>query len=189
MGVADGHEEIYVGTLRTPIGELLLSATGRGLCGIEFGAAAEDEERLLRWASKRIGGDARLVRGGGAAPSPHPLIGAAQEQLRDYFAGRRQSFELPLDLRGTAFQLRVWRALTQVPYGETQSYKGIAEAIGAPKAVRAVGGANNRNPVPIVVPCHRIVGHNGALVGYGGGLDIKTYLLRLEGSRYSGQVH
>lgn len=103
-------------------------------------------------------------------------------QLMEYFQGKRKVFDFPYELKGTDFQRKVWHALEEIPYGETRSYKDIAVAVGNPKACRAVGMANNRNPVSIVVPCHRVIGSGGALVGYGGGLDMKEYLLRLEGS-------
>ena len=112
----------------------------------------------------------------------HPIATEALRQLRAYFAGQLRRFELPLDLRGTDFQLRVWRELERIPYGETRSYLEIAEAIGAPRAVRAVGAANGANPIPIVVPCHRVIGASGKLVGYGGGLPLKKRLLQLEGA-------
>ena len=109
-----------------------------------------------------------------------PLIKEACRQLSEYLKGERKTFDLPLNPKGTDFQKRVWRALCDIPYGETRSYKQIAEAIGNPKAVRAVGMANNRNPITIVVPCHRVIGADGKLVGYGGGLEMKEFLLRLE---------
>ncbi|MNI75356.1 Methylated-DNA--protein-cysteine methyltransferase [compost metagenome] len=104
----------------------------------------------------------------------------ASQQLKEYFAGERRQFDLRLDLQGSEFQRKVWNALLTIPYVETASYKDIAEMIGQPKAVRAVGGANNKNPIPIIVPCHRVIGSNGSLVGYGGGLSIKESLLSLE---------
>ncbi|WP_438444808.1 methylated-DNA--[protein]-cysteine S-methyltransferase [Gorillibacterium sp. sgz5001074] len=159
----------------SPIGRLLLAATEKGLCNVEFNGASEDaREALEGWMAKRLGAGIRLREGGS-------LIEEAARQLKDYFGGSRTSFDLPLDLRGTPFQLQVWRALGQIPYGQIRSYKQIAEAIGSPKAVRAVGGANNRNPVPIIIPCHRVIGAGGALVGYGGGLPIKQFLLHHEG--------
>ncbi len=109
-----------------------------------------------------------------------PLIQEAFRQLSEYLKGERKTFDLPLNPKGTEFQKRVWNALCEIPYGETRSYKQIAEAIGNPKAVRAVGMANNRNPITIVVPCHRVIGADGKLVGYGGGLEMKEFLLRLE---------
>lgn len=113
------------------------------------------------------------------------LIREALGQLRAYFGGNLRQFDLPLDICGTEFQKRVWHALQQIPYGETCSYRSIAQAIAAPKAVRAVGAANGRNPLPIVIPCHRVVGANGDLVGFSSGLAIKRMLLDLE----SGHAH
>lgn len=113
--------------------------------------------------------------------STHPVLDAAKEQLMEYFAGSRKTFDLPLNSGGTAFQKRVWQALTQIPYGETETYGQLAARIDAPKAARAVGQANNRNPIPIVIPCHRVIGANGSLVGYSDGVDIKRRLLELEG--------
>ncbi len=110
------------------------------------------------------------------------LIKEAHQQLSEYLKGERKEFDLPLNPKGTDFQKRVWRALCDIPYGETRSYKQIAKAVGNSKAVRAVGMANNRNPITIVVPCHRVIGADGKLVGYGGGLEMKEFLLRLEKS-------
>lgn len=109
-----------------------------------------------------------------------PLLRRAAEQLRAYFAGQRRSFDLPLRMQGTDFQLAVWRALLTIPYGETRSYAQIAAQIGRPKACRAVGLANGQNPLAIIVPCHRVIGADGSLTGYGGGLDMKRLLLDLE---------
>ena len=112
---------------------------------------------------------------------PHPTILEAVRQVGEYFAGQRHAFELDLALHGTAFQERVWRQLLTVPYGQAATYQAIADALGMPKAVRAVGAANGQNPISIVVPCHRIIGSDGKLVGYGGGLWRKEWLLRHEG--------
>jgi methylated-DNA-[protein]-cysteine S-methyltransferase len=109
-----------------------------------------------------------------------PLIKKAAAQLAEYFDGKRKSFDLPLSLRGTAFQLSVWKALQSIPIGETRSYKDVATLIGNPKATRAVGMANNRNPIAIIIPCHRVIGTDGSLTGYAGGLPVKQYLLDLE---------
>lgn len=109
-----------------------------------------------------------------------PVLAEAGKQLREYFEGKRREFALPLNPTGTEFMLRVWKALLEIPYGETRSYKDIAALAGNSKACRAVGMANNRNPISIVIPCHRVIGANGALVGYGGGLDKKTFLLEME---------
>ena len=111
-----------------------------------------------------------------------PLIKEAYRQLSEYLKGERKGFDLPLLIKGTTFQQQVWKALLEIPYGETRSYKQIAVAIGNPKAVRAVGMANNRNPLLIVVPCHRVIGANGKLVGYGAGIEKKEFLLKLEKS-------
>ncbi len=110
-----------------------------------------------------------------------PVLVEAERQLREYFGGERESFSVPLRLVGTAFQLSVWQALKKIPYGRTRSYREIARSIGRPTATRAVGAANGQNPLPIFVPCHRVIGSNGSLTGFGGGLDVKLALLRLEG--------
>ena len=109
-----------------------------------------------------------------------PLLRQAMDQLEAYFDGKRKTFDLPLSYHGTPFQMDDWAALLGIPYGETRSYKQIAEQIGRPKAYRAVGMANNRNPIAIIIPCHRVIGHDGSLVGFGGGLDFKAHLLELE---------
>ena len=110
----------------------------------------------------------------------HPVLLETQKQLTEYFAGKRQQFDLPLDFAGTEFQQNVWQALLSIPFGETRSYRDIAEQIGNIKAVRAVGAANGKNPISIIAPCHRVVGTHGKLVGFAGGLDNKDILLRLE---------
>ena len=166
-------EPLYVQEVDSPLGPLTLCATPDGLCALEFGPLETSIPAIQAWAAKHIG-PITLQR------NPERLR-AAREQLAAYFSGELQEFDLPLDMRGTEFQRKVWQALSAIPYGTTCSYKAVAEAIGQPKAVRAVGGANNRNPLPIVVPCHRVIGASGALVGYGGGLSIKEQLLRLEG--------
>ena len=112
----------------------------------------------------------------------NPFLMEAVRQLRAYFARKLRDFDLPLDMQGTAFQKRVWKELEKIPYGETRSYMQVAVAAGAPQAVRAVGAANGSNPVPIVVPCHRVIGSDGKLTGYGGGLPLKKRLLELEGA-------
>ena len=109
-----------------------------------------------------------------------PLSDLAFSQLDEYFHGKRKEFDFPLEMRGTEFQKKVWMALSDIPYGETRTYKEIATAVGSPKASRAVGMANNKNPIAIVVPCHRVIGSNGKLVGYAGGLEMKTALLEIE---------
>jgi methylated-DNA-[protein]-cysteine S-methyltransferase len=110
-----------------------------------------------------------------------PILAEAVKQLNEYFAREREVFSIPLRPAGTPFQLRVWKALEEIPYGHTRTYLDIARALGQPAAVRAVGAANGRNPLPIFVPCHRVIGSSGSLTGYGGGLEVKLELLRLEG--------
>ena len=119
-------------------------------------------------------------------PAEAPPLAEVRRQLAEYFAGRRRDFDLPLAPRGTAFERQVWEALLAIPYGETRSYAEIARSIGHPDACRAVGRANGRNPIPIVIPCHRVIGSDGSLTGYGGGLDLKRLLLGLEGAAWSG---
>lgn len=141
--------------IKTPIGPLTLQADEAAVTAIRFGA--------------------------GGAQDASPLLDAAEAQLREYFAGARRTFDLPLAPHGTAFQQRVWTALRAIPYGETRTYGELAAAIGSPNASRAVGMANHRNPISIVIPCHRVIGANGTLTGYAGGLEIKQKLLALEG--------
>lgn len=119
---------------------------------------------------------------GATSDASHPILRRAALQLEEYFQSRRTTFDLPLDPHGTEFQLKVWRALRDIPYGQTATYGQVARAIGAPAASRAVGAANGRNPIPIVVPCHRVIGANGTLTGFGGGLENKAILLALEGA-------
>jgi methylated-DNA-[protein]-cysteine S-methyltransferase len=153
-------------TLSSPVGALTIVASDAGIVAILW--EHDDPDR---------------VRLGALAEQPgHPLLRDAAEQLGDYFAGTRQVFDLPLDFRGTDFQKNVWNALLAIPFGETRTYAEIARAIGHPTATRAVGAANGRNPISIVAPCHRVIGANGALTGFAGGIEAKHYLLRLEGS-------
>ena len=116
----------------------------------------------------------------------HPVLLETEQQLNDYFSGTLKSFSISLSPAGTIFQRAVWNSLTTIPYGETVSYGDVAVSIGNPKSVRAVGQANNKNPIPIIIPCHRVVGKNGSLVGYAGGLEIKKHLLTLEDSTEKG---
>ena len=150
----------------SPIGPLGLVATDKGLRAVSW----RGEETSVELPSDMLDG------------SDHSVLARAATQLAEYFRGDRTSFDLPLDLRGTDFQVAAWRALGDIPYGSTRSYGEQAALIGRPKAVRAVGQANGRNPVPIVLPCHRVIGANGSLVGFGGGLDTKTLLLQHEGA-------
>ncbi|MDP6605184.1 MAG: methylated-DNA--[protein]-cysteine S-methyltransferase [Dehalococcoidia bacterium] len=163
----------YCDIIDSPVGRLFVGGSGAGLHRIEF-VNEDGEEAVLA---------ARLEDDCGEPAEPDPrAAAAATTQLREYFTGARREFELTLAPRGTEFQLSVWKALLDVPYGETASYGEIAAAVGRPSASRAVGAANGRNPISIVAPCHRIVGANGSLTGYGGGLDRKAWLLNLEAS-------
>ena len=114
----------------------------------------------------------------------HPLLCKAKAELESYFSGTLQAFSLPLRPQGTPFQQAVWAQLLQIPYGETRSYGDLARALGKPGAARAIGMANHRNPISILIPCHRVIGADGSLIGYGGGLDMKRFLLRLEGAAF-----
>jgi len=148
--------------LDSPIGPLLLAGTRHALKVIGFSSGDKARGALPEW--DRFDEPFRRVK----------------RELKEYFAGERRRFEVPLEPAGTEFQRQVWQALTDIPYGETCSYREIAEIIGNPKAVRAVGAANGANPIPIIVPCHRVIGSDGSLTGFGGGLDAKRYLLDLE---------
>jgi len=151
--------------LDSPIGVLTLVASDEGLTHVLF-EGQEPVDAGLPDDLPEIDDD--------------PTLEAAASQLGEYFAGSRKEFDLPLDLRGTDFQKDAWRALASVPYGETRSYGEQAQAIGRPGAFRAVGAANGRNPIPVILPCHRIVGADGSLTGFAGGLDTKRRLLNLE---------
>lgn len=153
----------------SPLGALTLVMSERGLRGLYM-------ELTKRPLTAEITG-----------PRDDAAAGDATRQLQEYFAGQRRTFDLPLDLHGTGFQVAVWQQLLGIPYGQTCSYGQIAGDLGDPRSVRAVGAANGRNPVSIVVPCHRVIGSNGALTGYAGGLERKRYLLELE-ARVTGDV-
>jgi methylated-DNA-[protein]-cysteine S-methyltransferase len=148
----------WMHSVETPIGPLRLDAEDGRLSRVEFAASAE-------------------------ARSSEPVLREAETQLRAYFAGELRRFDLPLAPRGTTFQLSVWDALLEIPYGSTTSYSELAAAIGRPSACRAVGAANGRNPLAVIVPCHRVIGAAGGLTGYGGGLERKRMLLALEAAK------
>ncbi len=159
------HHNVYTYTT-SPLGQITLAAAGQKLIGVWFEAQAHRPD-LSR--SERAPG--------------HPVLQRAAEQLAQYFAGQRSHFDLPLDLStGTAFQQLVWQALLTIKRGQTCSYQALSTAIDRPAAIRAVGGAVARNPLSIIVPCHRVLGAHGALTGYAGGLDRKAALLQLEGA-------
>ena len=144
----------------TPVGKIGLADNGRAITDLFFGEDSPLTEYIINETE---------------------LLKSAYKQLMEYFSGSRKIFDLPLAFEGTSFQQKVWKALLTIPYGQVRSYKDIAKQTGNEKACRAVGMANNRNSIGIIIPCHRVIGSNGKLVGYGGGLDIKRYLLQLEG--------
>ncbi|MGO4223416.1 methylated-DNA--[protein]-cysteine S-methyltransferase [Lysobacter sp. TAF61] len=152
-------------TIASPVGPLLLAASDDGLHLIEFHTPRHPMRRNAQWRQ----GDNALLR-------------LATRQLDEYFAGKRRDFELELAPQGTPFQREVWQTLAAIPYGATISYAQLAQRIGKPAAVRAVGAANGRNPLPLVLPCHRVIGSDGSLTGFGGGLPTKQFLLQMEGA-------
>src|SRR5438270_1775291 len=167
------HSTIFI----SRVGPLFLAASERGLVALEFDARLPGQQ-TIRPNPRDLRAEIKGVRFEESEAAMQLYI----RELDEYFAGNRREFTFALDLRGTEFQRACWRALVAIPYGETRSYADIARAVGKPKGFRAVGMANNRNPVAIVVPCHRIIASDGTLCGYGGGLQIKRQLLELEGA-------
>ena len=166
-------ESVHVASVDTPVGAIRLASTDAGLAFVE----------LPHHSGRGLGGWLHT-----RAPGAYPVDGfapnrAAARQIGEYLEGKRRHFELELDLRGTAFQLEVWQALREIPYGETLSYRELARRVGRAEAVRAVGAANAANPLSLVVPCHRVVRHDGKLGGYAGGVELKARLLALERDR------
>ncbi|MDN3612136.1 methylated-DNA--[protein]-cysteine S-methyltransferase [Vibrio ostreicida] len=149
-------------TFDSPLGMVTVQANELGLTGVWFETQTTQPEEL------------------GTSQIEHPILIKAIKQLQEYFLGERQEFDLPLSAEGTRFQKQVWKALTEIPFGEAWSYQQLAEMIGNPKAVRAVGAANGKNPISIIVPCHRVIGKNGQMTGYAGGLERKVALLNIE---------
>jgi methylated-DNA-[protein]-cysteine S-methyltransferase len=164
--LAEGLVDVRYDVAESPVGDLFVASTDRGLCRISYHVEGADEQ---------------LARTFGARVLRMPLDDVRRE-LDEYFEGRRHEFELPLDLRVAPFHEAVLHQLARVPYGRTETYGSLAMKVGRPKAARAVGTVMNRNPIPIVLPCHRIVGANGSLTGYAGGLHVKRALLELEGA-------
>lgn len=162
---------MILGTIQSPLGSLFAAVDDSGVRVLEF-VKTDGPIRQLELMRRTLG--APLERG------EHPLLEGLREQLAGYFDGERRVFDLPLHPKGTPFQERVWKALLEIPYGEVRSYIDLARAVGNPKAVRAVGGANGSNPISIIVPCHRVIGADGSIVGYGGGLERKEWLLAHE---------
>ena len=156
---------IFYQYIESPVGPLLLAADDNGLRLIEFHTPRHPIAKLADWHE-----------------AAHPVLQRTHAQLDEYFAATRTRFDLPLAPRGTEFQMQVWHRLAGIGYGDTISYRQLAQRVGRPAAMRAVGAANGRNPLPIVLPCHRVIGANGSLTGFGGGLPTKQFLLQLEGA-------
>ncbi len=154
----------YFKTMPSPVGELTLIASDKGLAAILW---ENDDPMRVRLTPR-------------TEDKKHAVLLRAEAQLKDYFAGKLDKFDLPMDAKGTPFQKEVWAALLTIPFGETRSYADIAKQIGRPKATRAVGAANGKNPLSIIAPCHRVIGSNGKLTGFAGGLEAKVLLLDLE---------
>jgi methylated-DNA-[protein]-cysteine S-methyltransferase len=165
-------EYVAIGEVESPVGRLRLATTQLGV--VRLSLPRESGKGFAGWLQRKLP-DAEQV-------DWLPHLDHARRELEEYFAGRRTRFEVPLDLRGTPFQLACWRALLEIPLGETRSYAELARAIGRPTAVRAVGAANGANPVAVIVPCHRVINTGGGLGGYGGGLPTKRRLLAFERS-------
>jgi methylated-DNA-[protein]-cysteine S-methyltransferase len=168
--LAEGLVDVRFDLVASPVGELFVASTPRGLCRISYTLEGQEEELARRFGR-------RVLR------IPHDQV---RRELDEYFAGRRRRFDLALDLRVAPFNEAVLGELARVPYGRLETYGGLAARVGRPRAARAVGGVMNRNPLPIVLPCHRIVGADGSLTGYAGGLEIKRALLELEGALLGG---
>lgn len=162
---------------QSSVGPLFLAASGRGLVALEFDLRLPGQQ-TIRPNPRDLREENEKIHFEESSRTLRPYVG----ELEEYFAGERREFSFALDMRGTAFQKDCWTALLAIPYGETRTYADIARAVGRPQGFRAVGMANNRNPIAIVVPCHRVIASDGTLCGYGGGLDIKRKLLQLEGA-------
>lgn len=165
-------ETLYWSSTSSPQGICTVIATEQGICWA--GTPGASHESGLAWLERKIPIE-HVIEGEEVAP-----LRQAMDELRRYLAGERLQFRCALDLHGTLFQITVWEELFRIPYGETRTYSQVAQALGRPKAVRAVGAANGANPVALIVPCHRVVGSDGSLTGYGGGLNTKKWLLELE---------
>jgi methylated-DNA-[protein]-cysteine S-methyltransferase len=164
------RETAYWTSFSTPLGEALIAATDQGVCRLTL--PKEKPERFFDWLKGIFDVEKK----------EHPIALQAIQQLDEYWAGKRSVFDVPLDLRGTAFQKQVWHELLAIPYGITTNYGTLAKKLGDPKASQAVGAANGKNPIFLIVPCHRVIGANGNLTGYAGGLDTKHFLLQHEGA-------
>jgi len=161
-------------TIDSPVGKLTLVASDKGLVAVLWEKEKPNRVRVGELEQRRT----------------HPILARAERQIGEYFGGKRKNFSLSLDMRGTAFQKQVWNALLAIPFGETKSYGDLAKRLGNPQAARAVGAATGKNPISIIVPCHRLIGSSGKLTGFAGGLEAKTRLLQLErnGSNFIGPM-
>ncbi len=166
-------DTLVISRMKTPFGEILAGATAKGICLLEF----TDTNRIEMQISRLKKGRANIVKKGVSE-----YFSTLDMQLQQYFSGELKVFNIPLDIQGTDFQMQVWNTLRDIPYGETRSYQQQAIAINNPKAVRAVANANRNNKISIIIPCHRVIGKNGTMTGYGGGIWRKEYLLKLESS-------
>ena len=164
--VTEGLVDVRYDIVESPVGELLVAATDRGLCRISYRPEGMDETLARTFGARVL----------------HVPLDDVRRELDEYFEGRRREFDLPIDLRVAPFHEAVLAELARVPYGRTETYGALAAKAGRPGAARAVGTVMNRNPIPIVLPCHRVIGANGSLTGYAGGLDVKRRLLQLEGA-------
>ncbi len=177
-------ESVAHGEMLSPIGPLRVLVGPRGVMRIDLPNAPPcDLDAVRRELARRGMGDLPLVAPGDA----DPRMKIVKEQLREYFAGKRRKFDLPLDARGAEYDRKVWRCVGAIPFGKTRTYGDVAKAVGVPRGFRAAGSANGRNPIPIVIPCHRVVGTGGRLTGYGGGVELKAWLLRHEGVAVDGE--
>lgn len=170
---AKSQKEYFYKVMKSPVGELKLVGSENGLAAILW-----QNDNPHRTHLNIVSEDKKL-----------PVLLETERQLNEYFAGKRSIFDLKLDFAGTTFQTKVWKALVTIPFGETRSYGQIAKQIGNPKAVRAVGGANSRNPISIIAPCHRVIGSSGKLTGFAGGMKTKAFLLEFEGGKLSEKPH
>ncbi len=168
----------------SPFGKITVSCSSKGVREVQLasGKIHANGNGASRKAERGEHAAAKFVRAGSRSDVGAQIARQAVAELREYAAGRRQRFSLPLDLEGTPFQRKVWKALCAIPYGETRSYQQVARAVGNPRASRAVGMANHWNPVAIIVPCHRVIASDGTLGGYAGGLEMKARMLRMEGN-------
>lgn len=170
MSTIAENEKVYYGEFVHQLGAVRIAATERGI--VQVGLPSESGEKFWVWLKQRFPK--------AAFEKNESRTQTVFDQLHEYFEGRRQAFSLELDLRGTEFQKTVWKAILKIPYGRTITYGELAKDVGSPEAARAAGAATGANPIGIIVPCHRVVGANGSLTGYGGGLPMKEFLLNLE---------